>query len=902
MSTIAKGEITLSPVNDAYTVSITPPSYIIKADFDGSNPQLQDTRGIITVMRGNKRVPFHLVAPHISVNGITFLLKESLDSTALQVEITGLPRTISEGWVSFDIMTDDGFGYSTNVKFQFTVVRESTMLDWIQDWEGTKTKIGGTYIMTPKLFVGKKEEVLSEINGQITWTPGELTGVYIGPDLLNSGESSAGIYGYLKDQEIFHINADGGFIGGWSFNDAGLQSGNGVVNILSEGSIYAQNPESTTPYWGIYADGHAIFANGNVKFQANGNAEFSGKITSKSGEIGGWYINNHQLHSGAIIIDSNKKYIGINASTMQMLDIETGDLVFPQTPDGGVKMWHNSNADFGFAGWTNGKKVFQLGSVNCIAGWYFTHQAFYTGSAGPQITQGSYTEDVDALTIAPSGIRSYKWYIDSDGKAAFVGGNVKFDTDKAEIFGWLMRSGRFSSKHAAAISSASYCGFYVSPADLSEVAAYSLMTTISNSGGIYMYSDGVNSIMRAYDKNGKLGFRLSTNGYHQIGNWYFNHESIYIGATTLDDHGFTHDVDSMILSPSGLIGCMWKFMADGSGAVAGGNISWDTQGNVTFTSNVKLAWASITDGPNLTKIDANGIYTGTISANNITAGTISTASIKSEGKWALNIDGSGSLASGNISWTKEGVLSVQKAIFDNVRINGTVRQPWSRSGVYVTIGGESLTYDNIAAGASGGWGDGSIASMLTWTLKDSGRIVRIANWKWGSETFDGDLTLTAPSGKYFYEDGLAKSKLVLSREIIELIGYADDSTFYGWAVVNRVNFNTRARYGRRLNCLAMGIVTDNGTATPNIQCTTFDGSSLTVSRTATGVYEMTLPSAWQLEADGYQVMVTGYGSGYMKGTLASRTSTKCVIHVSDDSSPNNGSFQFQIFNTNDWIG
>ena len=667
MSTIAKGEITLSPVNDAYTVSITPPSCIIKADFDGSNPRLQDTQGVITVMRGNKRVPFHLVAPHISVNGITFLLKESLNSTALQVEITGLPRTISEGWISFDIKTDDGFGYSTNVKFQFTVVRESTMLDWIQDWEGTKTKIGGTYIMTPKLFVGNKEDVCEtiEVEGpdsyyvETRWIKGALTGVYIGPDLLKSDESSVGIYGYLKDQEIFHINADGGFIGGWSFNDAGLQSGNGVVNILSEGSIYAQNPESTTPYWGVYADGHAIFANGNVKFEANGDAEFAGKVTSKSGEIGGWHINSHQLYCGGIIIDSNKRFIGINASAVKMIDITNDDRVFPETPDGGIKMWYNSNADFGFAGWSNGEKTFQLGSVNCIAGWYFTHQAFYTGSAGPQIVQGSYTEDVDALTIAPSGIRSYKWYIDADGKAAFVGGNVKFDTDKAEIFGWLMRSGRFSSKHAAAISSSSYCGFYVSPADLSEVSSYSLLTTINNNGGIYMYSDGVNSIMRAYDKNGKLGFRLSTNGYHQIGNWFFDHESLYIGNTILDDHGFTHDVNSMILSPSGLIGCMWKFMSDGSGALAGGNISWDASGNVSFTSNVKLAWASITDGPNLTKIDANGIYTGTISANNITAGTITTASIKQENKWALNTDGSGYLASKNITWDKNGDLNVK---------------------------------------------------------------------------------------------------------------------------------------------------------------------------------------------------------------------------------------------------
>ncbi len=75
---------------------------------------------------------------------------------------------------------------------------------------------------------------------------------------------------------------------------------------------------------------------------------------------------------------------------------------------------------------------------------------------------------------------------------------------------------------------------------------------------------------------------------------------------------------------------MWKLNGDGSGAIAGGNISWDAEGNVTFANSVSLNWVNISSalGNKLTKIDANGIYTGTISADNITAGTITTAAIK----------------------------------------------------------------------------------------------------------------------------------------------------------------------------------------------------------------------------------------------------------------------------------
>ena len=335
MSTIAKGEITLSPVNDAYTVLLTPATCTIRADFDGSHPSLDNAHTTITVKRGTKAVDFKIVAPHISESGIEFTYAKQ-SNKSIKIAITKIPSSILSGWVSFDIVTEDGFAYSTNVQFNFSIARESTMLDWIQDWEGSKTKVGGTYIMTPKLFVGKKEEIITIVDGSPIWKPGALTGVYIGPDILKSGENSAGIYGYLKDKEIFHINADGGFIGGWTFNQAGLQSGNGVVNILAEGTIFAQNPKSTTPYWGIYADGHAIFANGNVKFQADGSAEFAGKITSASGTIGGWTITKNQLYSDRIILDSSNGLIGINASKFQIIDAATGDLKFPAGPDGGV--------------------------------------------------------------------------------------------------------------------------------------------------------------------------------------------------------------------------------------------------------------------------------------------------------------------------------------------------------------------------------------------------------------------------------------------------------------------------------------------------------------------------------------------------------------------------------------
>lgn len=627
MGTIAKGEITLSPVNDAYTVLLTPASCVINADYDGSNPRLQNATTTLTIKRGTKTVPFSIlgISKSSADVGVSF---STAQTTSAALKLLGVSKNDLSGWVDVTFRTADGFDYTSTVRFNFTIVRETSMLDWILDWEGSKTKVGGTYIMTPKLFVGHKESVVHTIEQETAdsyeevyeWTEDAITGVYLGPDLLDN-QQTVGLYGYYMSKEIFHLNAEGGMIGGWDINEAGISSGN--LKILSEGSIIASTPTKT--FWALYANGNASFANGNVVFKPNGDASFAGHIESISGKIGGWTIVSHQLHNGRIILDSTAGLIGVYAGLLP-LEVTTGVVAAAKVPSqGGVTMYYTSSSDFGLIGCSTTSIVFRIGSTNFIAGWGFDDQAIYTGTKNT--TQHTFTE-ADSLTISPTGLRSNKWYIDRDGTAKFVGGSVFFDTDKAEMFGWKMRDGRFSSAHAALISNSFWSGVFVSPADLTEIAASSLTNTISNNGGIYMYSDGANSLMRAYDKNGNLGFALQTNGYHTIGNWHFDYQSIYIGDSRLSPEGYTLVQGNMVLATSGIVGFAWRLNADGSGSLAGGKIMWDTEGNLT--------------------VDAK------ISANNITAGTISTAAIKNGDYWGLNLDGSGYLASSNITWDKDG--------------------------------------------------------------------------------------------------------------------------------------------------------------------------------------------------------------------------------------------------------
>lgn len=251
---------------------------------------------------------------------------------------------------------------------------------------------------------------------------------------------------------------------------------------------------------------------------------------------------------------------------------------------------------------------------------------------------------------------------------------------------------------------------------------------------------------------------------------------------------------------------------------------------------------------------------------------------------------------------EDGSVEGNKGTFKNVVIDGSIRSPFVREtdSIKVTIGGktEESTHDNVVPIADGGgW---ITVGTLEWDTAQSGRRMCLANYRWENQYTEGSIEYTAPSGKYFYEDGIAKESISLSRECVELMGYGTSETFYGWIVLNRVDLMTASRYGHQLKVLAMGIVTGSASGvSASYKC--FDRSTLSVSRSDVGTYRVDVPSSWGLQPGKYLVLATGYGSGIMKATLLSTSATSFTVEVSDDASKNDGSFQFVIINLNDWM-
>lgn len=273
-------------------------------------------------------------------------------------------------------------------------------------------------------------------------------------------------------------------------------------------------------------------------------------------------------------------------------------------------------------------------------------------------------------------------------------------------------------------------------------------------------------------------------------------------------------------------------------------------------------------------------------------------------KIKFNADGSGSVANGNFAWDVDGNITAQKGTFKDVEVIGTVRNPFILNDSSIYIGGEDPQmnfnkYDHVVA-IRGSW-DEDIP--LPWTLEHSGRRVCLVNYKWGSNTTVGTMSITAPSGKYFYEDGISKSTITFSRELVELLGYGDNTTFFGWIVVNRLDLMTSKKYGKNMKFLAQGTVTVSSTSSYSVKYQTFDGNTITVSRLGKGQYRVYLPSGWNMSGY-YQVFLSGIYSAVentpIYATLKALYSYYFDVYTADDSSTNDGSFNFLVVSTGDW--
>lgn len=846
----------------SYTVSMTTPSVVCTTDNDGNNPDLSNAYTTISVWSGKTPAKFTILNVFPSADGIKYSYENAGDYS-WRVALTNVAANVQSGFLTIVIKTQDNFEMS--VRFSFAMVRNPKELAFLDEWEGSYTQIGSNYVVTPRIFAGMKTSA------------GKLTGVYLGklsgylgqtlPFTLS--EAEAGIYGYKDSTIIFSIDNQGALIAGWKFDSESLYLGNknntsGQFTNAS-GSITIGTKGIRGFKWGLNSDGSGSLAGGNIKWDAAGNVTFGASV------ILNWTNAAQEAADAAkdeAIDEAQKAAEAAEAAAKELASaMAFGKMLYrdPTFIEGsnGISVYNNSS---------NGTVTITRTSSSTVpndSGKMLTIKN--TGTASPNCggftfaTTCGYRKIFITRIIAkiPVG-RDITFHTNSMG----TGGTQKWLTPTKGTGDWqeyickvYCGTSNFSSTHFFAITGAYNVTWYLAYATVFDVTTSERYTTTIDANGIYTATLNANQITAGTIDADRIGAKSIT--------------ADKIAANTITSAQIDGDsIKANIINTNYINGL-----------------------SCTFTKGKIGGWT----------IGANSITKNSVSLGS--DGTISNGSY-----WSLKNNGSGFVAKGNITWTNTGVMTIKTAniessVLKNVKITGTVRQPWARSGIYVNIGGnssETLTFDNVAGGASGGWEDGSLNSMLSWTLNDSGRIMRIANWKFNGETFTGKATVSAPPGKYFFEDGLSKSILTVSREMVELIGYGDDRTFYGWIVVRRIDLGSTKRYGRGLKVLAQGMVSGYSSGA-SISYKTFDGSSMSVTRLSAGRYQISFSSTWFSSASDCLVMLTGYGyssgssTAPIKATLTSRNTTSIIVDTSDDDSRNDGSFMFYISNLNDWM-
>lgn len=667
----------MNSVNDAFSVSLSPSSCVINADYNGANPKLTYAYSDIRVIRGDKAVVFDQPTILSKSNAATAEITK-VDETTWRITILTIPTTDLNG--NFQLQIKVGDEFLTTATFSYTVVRETSMLDWILDWNGTYTEITGKWVITPKIFAGTKN------------ADGEITGVYMGPSFDN--DESTGLYGYKDDEIIFQLTETGGMIGGWQINNGGIQTSDGYLKILSEGTIIsAPNGEMA---WKLYKNGSASFAGGKVNFYANGNADFEGSIKAKGGTIGGWFIGAHSIWNQNVLIDSTSKFIGLlrDASVYHSSEPSKANFYNLIQGYGGVAIFSESAAAYGIEGWVptstiteniggndmtgvtiSGVKVFSLGSENLIAGWHFDENSLYIGTKNNTSRQN--TNAAGHITIGSNGLRGRNWYIDDDGEISFVNGLLHFDENGGTISGWTLRADRLSNANMAMVSNTSFCGLYLSLASIADTANGSLGDVISAHGGLILKATQCGSSLQMWETDGTPTIYISSTpeDANYIGRWYFDSEAFYYGPKVTTANSYTSS-GCITVSPYGLRGPKWRLEPTGAGAIAGGKISWEANGKLTLDNTVKISWSQVTGTEGVmttaTYIDANGIFTGQINASLIKTGTLDSSRINADellsngNKWALKQTGAGYLASKNIEWDADGNINVKGSFSQDI--------------------------------------------------------------------------------------------------------------------------------------------------------------------------------------------------------------------------------------------
>lgn len=253
MALIARGQITIRVAVDTYSVYQTIDKAAIACDHTGKVLSSLVINSVISVRQGETPVSGFNIGAISTPTGFTSITVNQSTKTVSYTVSGGNSTLADTGTISIPVVVNGqtftiSFGwYKVKAGAPGTPGADTSLLDWVADWNSGKTVIDGQSVITPKIFAGMKN------------SNGTVTGMAIGRFALSTRNASGtiaketvnGIYGFADGKKTFAIEASGN-----------VQLGNGNEYIkynVSTGKVEFGSGVSLHWIGATYIDSSGIF-------------------------------------------------------------------------------------------------------------------------------------------------------------------------------------------------------------------------------------------------------------------------------------------------------------------------------------------------------------------------------------------------------------------------------------------------------------------------------------------------------------------------------------------------------------------------------------------------------------------------------------------------------------------
>lgn len=607
---IARGQATILVQKDSYTIHQSVGEYIFPANNNGVLSQAVTFSSTIKVTLGDDNLTNFSIGAITKPAGFSAITVNNTNKTVTYSVAAGTTTMADSGLVSIPVVIS---GQTYHVTFSYAKAKtgaagvDSNMLDWVKDWNSAKTVIGSQSVITPKIFAGVK-------NGNNT-----ITGIAIGKFPLSTVNSSGvvatetinGIYGFKDGYKTFAIDSSGSVLMGKGNQFIRYNPANGKIEFGSEVTLNWVNAINTAKTETI----NSAAATAQAKADAAKNAAIATAATDASGKVGAIriagrnYIRNSNFTTALTGITTEGTSISIDTATLynnyRTLKVVQNTACTDSNAASQRTYFTAINsrvcAPASFSMYVKGAAAsimkIRIGgsgirTVNITTAWQRVTIENITPTSAVVLfgfqTVGTYW---CALPMLVEGSKAVDWSPApedvftgiTDAKKAGTDARTVADaiTNKANTEGWATKLTYIGST-----------GIFTGTLSANTVNAVRINASQITTGTIDAARINVAALKTSLITAGNIEALTLNVVRGKVGGWSLDADSIYRGSKNNTSGAYTGASGSVCIGSNGIRGFKWRLDATGAGAVAGGNISWDAAGNVTFGASVTLNWTN----------------------------------------------------------------------------------------------------------------------------------------------------------------------------------------------------------------------------------------------------------------------------------------------------------------------